>query len=67
MRQVELPKKMQVSIGLPPDCEYFEEKRLGRRNYCLYLTIEPVVFRSLAICGIDGTKVPDTKTEKNII
>ena len=27
-----------------------------------HLITAPVVFRSLAICGIDGVKVPNTKT-----
>ena len=31
--------------------------------FAQHLTIEPVLSKSFAIWGIDGTKVPDTKTE----
>lgn len=30
------------------------------------LTIGAVEFKSFAICGIDGTNVPDTKSMKNV-
>ena len=63
MSLVRLRKKMRVSKGLQPNYAYFLEQRIGRRNYFLYLTIGPVLSKSFAIWGIEGTKVPDTKTE----